>query len=501
MVASKKYSPIELMKLAIEESHNSISEHTDKTDPFVGAIITNKDGGILDKAHRGELRVGEHCEYLLIERKLINKNLKDCILYVTIEPCTDKSRTIKKGKKGCSTHIRNARIAKVYVGIEDPNPNVAKKGIDFLISNGINVIMFPEELANIIRKDNKQFINEKEYEAKQIKMEALYPKKLFLEKPTLGTSITDFSGEAIHKFMHQANMPFEYPSTEFIKWCIQFGLFELRDDDNNIPTYLGILLFGKRAELSFPQSVFKVEINYGDKEPEIKDFSGPLVLQLPKLIDFIKDKALKLTIDRSKGIREVKSNFPFEIIREAIANAIIHRDYSIEGTTNYMYIDSDKIIIRSPGEPIAPITYNMLKKLDAPSVSRNPRIMYIFNQMCYAEQRGVGLRSMKKLPSLGFPLPIFKYNHGIIEITFSRNVDYTASIKTDKIITLSNEERKAIIFIQQEGEINSAKYAKHFNLNQKTAKRHLERLVVKGFLIKEGTKRWTIYKPNYSDLE
>ena len=71
----KKFTPDELMKLTIAESLKSIPEHTNKADPFVGAIITTNVGEILASAHRGELRVGEHCEFTLIERKLKDINL------------------------------------------------------------------------------------------------------------------------------------------------------------------------------------------------------------------------------------------------------------------------------------------------------------------------------------------------------------------------------------------------------------------------------------------
>ena len=164
----KKYSIKELMEIAIEEGNKSIPEHTDKTDPMVGAIITDKDGMILKMAHRGELREGEHCEFALIERKLRDKNINGSILYVTLEPCTDKSRNNNKKrasiKKGCSSHIKKARISKVYIGIEDPNPHIATKGIQYLLDNDIEVEMFPEYLADKIREINAVFIKEKEEE-------------------------------------------------------------------------------------------------------------------------------------------------------------------------------------------------------------------------------------------------------------------------------------------------------------------------------------------------
>ena len=68
----KRYAPRELMELAVEEGEHSIPEHDEKEDPFVGAIVATKDGAILGKAHRGELRVGEHCEFTLLERSFEN---------------------------------------------------------------------------------------------------------------------------------------------------------------------------------------------------------------------------------------------------------------------------------------------------------------------------------------------------------------------------------------------------------------------------------------------
>ena len=113
----KKYTPRELMEFAVEEGEHSIPEHEAKEDPFVGAIVATKEGEILAKAHRGELRVGEHCEFTLLERKLRDRNLNDCVLYLTLEPCTDESRG--PGKRGCATHITAACIGTVYFGIDD----------------------------------------------------------------------------------------------------------------------------------------------------------------------------------------------------------------------------------------------------------------------------------------------------------------------------------------------------------------------------------------------
>jgi len=497
------------MEFAIEESHKSIPEHIDKTDPLVGAIIATVDGEILTTsdgknlatAHRGELREGEHCEFTLIERKLANMNLKGCVLYVTLEPCTDESRNQGKDpnnvkKRGCSTHIKKARLSKVYIGIEDPNPKIAKKGIEKIREYRIDVEMFPADLQERIRKDNEKFIKEKEAEALQAKFESTKPQLSILEQTVAGTGITSFSDTAINLFIKESKAGFNYPSPDFNEWAHSFGFIEKSaNSDGYSPTGLGIMLLGKTPENAFPQTIFKVEINYGTGKPEIKDFKGPLVSQLPDILDFVKYKGLKMTMDKSSGKREEKANFPFQVLLEAIANAVIHRDYSIEGANNYLYIDPDKIIIRSPGAPVYPITLTDLNSFEAPSLSRNPKIMFIFNQMHLAEQRGIGLRNMKHLPEEGFPLPSFTLKAGMVEITFGRTKNYIAEKAGLKdTTTLTDDIRDVFLFIQQRDEVSRSEIVTKFGFNEKTAQRRLAKLIELNLVVMTGSRKGAKYK-------
>jgi pyrimidine deaminase RibD-like protein len=201
--------------MAIDESHLSIPEHQDKTDPLVGAIISTKDDVLLAKAHRGELSIGQHCEFTLIEKKLTSINIKDCVLYVTLEPCTNESKNKNKGKKGCATHIVNTLIGKVYIGIDDPSPKIATEGIRFLEEKGIKVEMFPKDLADEIRMDNTQFIKEKEKEALKAKQETAKPKQTILQQAAYGATIKSFSDTAVQKFISESHADIKYPSDEF----------------------------------------------------------------------------------------------------------------------------------------------------------------------------------------------------------------------------------------------------------------------------------------------
>lgn len=491
-MSKKKYTPEELMQLAIEESYKSIPEHDDKADPLVGAIITTYEGEILAKAHRGELRVGEHCEYTLIERKLKERNLNNCTLYVTLEPCIDEVR--KPPKRGCATHITKSRIGTVYVGMRDPNPLIENHGVNYLTRMGIKVIDFPAHFEALIRKSNAVFIEEKELEQMQIKTEKLPEEKPYLEEPVLSEKITAFDTNLIKDFLSISKTAFKYPSQDFTDWGLKFEIVGKDADGTIHPTRLGLILFGKDVENIYPHTVFKVEVNYGKGEPEIKDFGGSIVTQLPRILEFVQTKALKLTINREQAARSEQADFPIDVLREAIANAIIHRDYENEKSTNFLSISPEKIIVRSPGNPENPLTLEDLKTLDTPSVSRNPKIMFVFNKMKLAEQRGIGLRNMRKLSEFGFPLPYFDLKANMLQITFGRTKEFIAEVKGIDSRNLSDEEKEGLLFIQERGAISATEYALEFNLESKTANRRLNKLVNIGLVIKVGEKRGTRYK-------
>lgn len=487
----KKYSPEELMEMAYQESLFSIPEHDHKPDPLVGAILTTSDGKILATSHRGELRIGEHCEFTLIERKLKSENLKGCHLYVTLEPCIDKVR--KPPKRGCATHIYKARLAKVYIGIRDPDIAIENEGANELISKGIVVEDFHSDIAEKIRLSLAEFIKYKEAQKLIIQQEREEKPIAYLKQAVINTTISQFSKTAIDEFIKNSQATFTYPSQAFNDWALSFEL-ATKDGETIMPTKLGLMLFGEHADYTLSHTIFKIELDYGNGKAEIEDFGGPVATQLPRIMKFIKDKGLKLTIDRSSAKREIVSDFPIEVLREVVANAIIHRDYTITEATNYLYIGSEKIIVRSPGIPMPPLTIDDIRTMDLPSISRNPKIMFVYNRMGLAEARGIGLRNMKRLPDRGFPLPTFNLIGNILEIVFVRDSSLIPELKGVSPKDLTPEDREGLFFIQQKELVSVKEYASHFGLTDKTAQRRIAKLFDKGLLEKVGENRWIKYR-------
>ena len=269
------------MERAIEEMRKSISESRSdgKVSPKVGAVLVHvgddppRWGGRIQEAHRGELREGDHAEFTLLERKNRDRALDEYVLFATLEPCAPGAR--KHPKLGCAERIVLARIKKVWVGIEDPDPTVARKGIEFLRRSGVEVMMFDRDLQDIIREENKAFLEQaiqRAEEAKQPKEVILSP----LELPPPAVDWSDFSTEALNAYRKAANVLENSDSDDFQRRLLQQGV--LTEISGILkPSGFGNVLFGKTPRISTPQSGVLATIHYATGKEEVKDFDGPQV--------------------------------------------------------------------------------------------------------------------------------------------------------------------------------------------------------------------------------
>ena len=151
--------PRAMMEKALEAMRLSVAEKRkdDKATPSVGVVLCLLDGKI-ETSYRGEFRSGDHAEYTLLERKHPATKLDGATLFTTLEPCAPGART--HPKMSCAERIVLARIKKVWVGLEDPDPTVDRKGIKHLQANGVEVEMFDPDLQGAIRAANKEFIDQ-----------------------------------------------------------------------------------------------------------------------------------------------------------------------------------------------------------------------------------------------------------------------------------------------------------------------------------------------------
>jgi len=480
------------MAMCIEVMNNSLQEpRSDKTSPKVGALLIKPDGKI-ETAFRGELRHGDHAEYTLLERKNRSVPLDGSILFATLEPCAPNAR--KHPKLSCAERIVNARIKKVWVGIEDPDPKVDRKGIKYLIDNGVEVEMFDADFQKIIREANKQFIKEAEERAKKPQPEKVVIVLSQKEKAAPNAILDDLSFVDIEKFLKMAKLDISMNTLDFHRIFSQLGLLE-KSEKQYVPTGLGLLLFGKRPQLLYPNALIRATYKTAGRGEEIHTSEGALVHQANDIIEWY-EKHIGKQIDRSGAQRKTIYDYPREVIRESIINAISHRDYDLEGSPIYFEINDTAIIIKSPGMPVEPIRLEQIQNFNAPSLSRNPKIMYVFEQMDLVEQRGLGFQTINELPvKYNLPLPVVTFDNPYLVFTFPRDLNaLKETTDNDKLKNLNADELRGYEYIRLVKKITRKEYENQFGYDIKKAKRHLNKMTEFGLIYKKGSGPTTYYE-------
>jgi len=491
MTKEKNFKSRTYMELAIEEMNKSKNEPRPdgKIPPKVGAILLFPDGRVV-RAHRGELREGDHAEFTLLERKLGHEKLDDCILFSTLEPCVKRNSP----KMGCCKRTVNARIKTDYVGIQDPDPTVAGKGIKYIEDRNVKVTMFDRDLQKIIEEEHSGFLEQAKSRAKQAAKDDIITE---LEQVIPKVDINQFSVEALQKFITEAKLDYKPKDQEFQNYLADIGAMQL-DEKTKIfrPTGTGILLFGKNPRIKYKQASLKAFIDYGKNKIEPKDFNQALIL-IPSLMEEWLKKVLPLSKDTSSFKRKDIPDFPIDVLREMVINALVHRDYSIEGAKSHLEIDNEKIIIKSPGAPVPSISLEQLNSFKAPSISRNPIITYVFNLMGYVEETGFGMRSLKLLnETYGLPLPEYTMEHPFLILTLPRNMEALKKVSHHKNLSeLNNEELIGYEFIKLKETVTRREYQEHFGFkSDKKAERHLMKMVHLKLITRKGSARSTYYE-------
>ena len=141
-------------RMAIDEARLSVPEQDGRAHPKVGVVIV-KDGRVLAKAHRGEFSK-EHAEFIALERKLADISIAGATVYATLEPCTTRTHP----KIPCAERLVERKVARVFIGMLDPNPDIRGRGQMILSDANIETQLFRQELMSQIIELNRDFIRE-----------------------------------------------------------------------------------------------------------------------------------------------------------------------------------------------------------------------------------------------------------------------------------------------------------------------------------------------------
>ena len=278
-----------------------------------------------------------------------------------------------------------------------------------------------------------------------------------------------------------------------------------RVDGEFKPTVAGIVLFGKPMALR--RLVPALRIDYirivgtqWVEDPENRfqsiDIRKPLMLALPQAEASIVDelpKGFRLPEGKLQSTQE--PILPRKVIREALANAVMHRNYHIHSPVQIIRY-SNRIEIFNPGYSLKDMS-----DLGTPgSRLRNPAIAAVLHEVNWAETKGSGIRTMRRLSGdAGLTLPEFVSDRQKNEFRvtlFLHNLLTEEDFKWLKALTadaLSADEAKVLIYARETGAVDNTACRDFCGLDTLQASGVLRRLRDRNLLEKQGAGNRTHY--------
>ena len=253
-----------------------------------------------------------------------------------------------------------------------------------------------------------------------------------------------------------------------------------------------VLLFSNDPQKFYLQSVVRIGKFLTDTEIQTTDIvKGNLFAQLESALEILRTKYLVSNIKYEGIHRRDILEYPYEALREAIINALIHRDYS--GTSQIQIrVYPDKLMIMNEGKLPPEIPVEKLKTNHL-SIPRNTLLAKIFYYAGFIESWGHGtIKIVENCIKQGLPEPDFVEENGVMTVTFYKDKWNEENLKK---LGLNERQIKAVKHIKENKIINLSSYkALIKNISEKTLYRDLQDLVDKNILKEIGEKRGRKYE-------
>ena len=287
------------------------------------------------------------------------------------------------------------------------------------------------------------------------------------------------------------------PSGSAEEALLQRGCLVKRDGQF-LPTYAGLLLFGREPQRWVRSSVILVVRYAGTTMGDtfVRDeIHGTLPEQIRRAEAFVLDNMRRGV--RLLGLERIEeTEYPVEAIREAIVNAIAHRDYRIRGDEIRVLMFGDRIEFYSPGRLPGHIT---VENLVEERFSRNEILVQILSDMGFIERLGYGIdRMIRLMTGAGLPAPRFEETTAGFQVTLAGHGAALIAEQADALrwrqAGLNERQEQALAYLIEKGRITNREYQRLCpDVSPETIRRDLADLVQKDLLLKIGEKRATYY--------
>lgn len=260
--------------------------------------------------------------------------------------------------------------------------------------------------------------------------------------------------------------------------------------ENNYLNRAAVMLFHPDPEKFVSGAYIKIGFFRTDSDLLFQDeIHGNLFEQVEKTVDFLLTKYTKALISYEGLTRVETYEYPKDALREAVLNAVAHKDYTGPYPIQ-ISVYPDKIMIWNYGR--LPENWTVEDLLDKHSSQpRNPDIATAFFRSGYVESWGRGMDKMKNLClEAKIPVPQFSCKGNDFWTVFRKDIYNKEDLSK---LGLNDRQIDALLFFKSKGEITSSEYAEKYNISDRTARRDLSELTENKLLKNEGDTNHSKY--------
>lgn len=268
------------------------------------------------------------------------------------------------------------------------------------------------------------------------------------------------------------------------------------------PTVAGILLFAQKPQIFLPQSGV-VFVRFAGTEPRSggeeggagygrrDEISGPLARIVERAWNIIWEE-MRVGAVLGQLERQEVTEYPPFAVREALINAVAHRDYRLRGRRIELRMYDDRMEVISPGGLPG---YMTLDNLVEEHYSRNPRLVNGLYQWGYIEELGLGIDQMiEDMVQLGHPPPTFRATPYSFTVILSSRRRAAPPVAPKWASSMNERQARALTHVRENGSITNREYQRLCpDVSPETLRLDLADLVEKGVLLKIGSKKGTHY--------
>jgi len=280
--------------------------------------------------------------------------------------------------------------------------------------------------------------------------------------------------------------------------------------DEFYATAAGLLLFGQLPADHFPQAAILADAYAGTKisgKPRGQlTINAPLPVAIEQALQFVDKHTFHPA--RVVGINNLAlDEYPQRALREALVNAVAHRNYEDASRKIMLEVFTDRVVISSPGYPPAPLTLAKLRRGNYRPCSRNPVIAQTLATFKLMEQRGSGFARMRDaMLNHGLDAPVFTEQDGYFLVTFPGPDGNYDRLKLPEgavgLVTpaveaqLNNRQRKMVARLMRGEDLTSGECQRRYKVSAQALHRDFQKLVSLGIAKPTGSGRSARYVLN-----